>query len=71
LPSQIELGHSAESIKNNDQIPDNVEDNEVSELLQFQVHHWHPVTQATHLENTENHSLKGETIVKKSLIFEN
>jgi hypothetical protein len=60
LPSERKLGLSADSIQNNDHVPDNVEDIEVPELLQFQVHHWYPVTQAKHLENRENLSPKDE-----------
>jgi len=31
---------------------------EMTELLQFQAHHWHPTMQKKHLENPENHSPK-------------
>ena len=52
-------------LQNNDHVRDDVEDIEVPELLQFQVHHWHPLMQANHFENTENHSRKDKSVIKK------
>jgi len=35
----------------------------MTELLQFQAHHWHSIMQKKYLENPEKHSPKDESVL--------